>query len=73
MGLCWRILHKRKKTAYKGMSMKEDIISILVEYRDKIHDGNTDLAAKALGVNAPTLWRWLNGKNVPKVESLNGF
>ena len=53
------------------MSMKEDIISILVEYRDKIHEGNTDRAAKALGVNVPTLWRWLNGKNTPKVQSLS--
>ena len=51
--------------------MKEDIIGILVEYRDKIHEGNTDRAAKALGVNVPTLWRWINGKNVPKVQSLS--
>lgn len=51
--------------------MKEDIIKILLEYRDRIYDGNSDQAAKSLGVNPPTFWRWLNGKNIPKVESIS--
>lgn len=51
--------------------MKEDIILILKEYRDRVHNGNSDQAAKALGVNPPTFWRWINGKNTPKVETLS--
>ena len=52
------------------MSLKEDIQNILRKYKDTIHGGNNERAAKALGVNAPTFWRWLSGKNVPRVETL---
>lgn len=53
------------------MSMKEDIISILTEYRDRLYEGNSDQAARSLGVNPPTFWRWLNGVNVPKVDTIS--
>ena len=41
------------------MSLKEDIQNILRKYKDTIHGGNNERAARALGVNAPTFWRWL--------------
>ena len=52
------------------MSLEQDIIRILAEYTDTLFGGNTDRAARSLGVQPPTFWRWLNGKNIPKMESL---
>ena len=52
------------------MSLEQDIIRILAEYTDTLFGGNKDRAARSLGVQPPTLWRWLNGKNIPKMESL---
>ena len=52
------------------MSLEQDIIRILTEYTNTVFDGNKDRAAKSLGVQAPTFWRWLKGKHIPKIESL---
>ncbi|WP_279141232.1 hypothetical protein [Bilophila wadsworthia] len=52
------------------MSLEQDIIRILAEYTDTLFGGNKDRAARSLGVQPPTFWRWLNGKNIPKIESL---
>ena len=52
------------------MSLEQDIIRILAEYTDTLFGGNKDRAARSLGVQPPTFWRWLNGKNIPKMESL---
>ena len=52
------------------MSLEQDIIRILTEYTDTLFGGNKDRAARSLGVQPPTFWRWLNGKNIPKMESL---
>ena len=52
------------------MSLEQDIIRILAEYTDTLFGGNKDWAARSLGVQPPTFWRWLNGKNIPKMESL---
>ena len=52
------------------MSLEQDIIRILAEYTDTLFGGNKDRAARSLGVQPPTFWRWLNGKNIPKLESL---
>ena len=52
------------------MSLEQDIIRILAEYTDTLFGGNKDPAARSLGVQPPTFWRWLNGKNIPKMESL---
>ena len=52
------------------MSLEQDIIRILAEYTDTLVGGNKDRAARSLGVQPPTFWRWLNGKNIPKMESL---
>ena len=52
------------------MSLEQDIIRILAEYTDTLFSGNKDRAARSLGVQPPTFWRWLNGKNIPKMESL---
>ena len=52
------------------MSLEQDIIRILAEYTDTLFGGNKDRAARPLGVQPPTFWRWLNGKNIPKMESL---
>ena len=51
------------------MSLEQDIIRILAEYTDTLFGGNKDRAARSLGVQPPTFWRWLNGKNIPKMES----
>lgn len=52
------------------MDIKDDLMRILVQYRDRQHGGNSAEAAAALGVSPPTLWRWLNGKSLPKIETL---
>ena len=52
------------------MSLEQDIIRILAEYTDSLFGGNKDRAARSLGVQPPTFWRWLKGKNIPKIESL---
>ena len=52
------------------MSLEQDIIRILAEYTETLFSGNKDRAARSLGVQPPTFWRWLNGKNIPKMESL---
>lgn len=52
------------------MSLEQDIIRILTEYTDTLFGGNKDRAARSLGVQPPTFWRWLKGKNIPKLESL---
>lgn len=52
------------------MSLEQDIIRILAEYTDTLFGVNKDRAARSLGVQPPTFWRWLNGKNIPKMESL---
>ena len=52
------------------MSLEQDIIRILAEYTDTLFGGNKDRAARSLGVQPPTFWRWLNGTNIPKMESL---
>ena len=52
------------------MSLEQDIIRSLAEYTDTLFGGNKDRAARSLGVQPPTFWRWLNGKNIPKMESL---
>ena len=52
------------------MSLEQDIVRILAEYTDTLFGGNKDRAARSLGVQPPTFWRWLNGKNIPKMESL---
>lgn len=52
------------------MSLEQDIIRILAEYTDTLFGGNKNRAARSLGVQPPTFWRWLNGKNIPKMESL---
>lgn len=52
------------------MTIQTDLIRLLEEYRDKIHGGNAERAANALGVTPPTLSRWLNGVHIPRVETL---
>lgn len=52
------------------MSLEDDVVKILIEYRTRYFDGNNAEAAKALGVNAPTLWRWIERENVPRINSL---
>ena len=52
------------------MSIRDDVIRILVEFRDKQHGGHAEKAAAALGVSAPTFSRWVNGVHIPKLETL---
>ena len=44
------------------MSLEQDIIRILAEYTDTLFGGNKDRAARSLGVQPPTFWRWLSSK-----------
>lgn len=52
------------------MGFQEDAVRILVEYRDKVHNGDSQSAATALGVTPPTFWRWCNNKNVPTLKAV---
>ena len=52
------------------MGFQDEAVRVLIEYRDKVHDGDSQAAATALSVAPPTFWRRCNKKNVPTLKAL---
>lgn len=52
------------------MGFQDEAVRVLVEYRDKVHDGDSQAAATALSVAPPMFWRWCNKKNVPTLKAI---
>lgn len=52
------------------MDILDDIQRILRKYCDEFYGGNIAVAAEELNVKHTTLWRWINGKSSPKIDTL---
>ena len=49
----------------------EQTIGVLNAYRDRLHGGNSEAAARGLGVPGSTFWRWTHGKCSPDLDAVS--
>lgn len=52
------------------MSFNDDVRKIIIDFRDKIHNGVSRKASIALKVSDSTFTRWINGETLPRIENL---